>query len=170
MQDIHQCDYRIRPVQAPSPLLTKEKLGTSPWTPGNPSRIKSLANPKIASLIKIYTSLLPYPPFLHPNRLIPSEKGRMGRAWGNIIFLSIKFSHKEKMTFNHFVCKLWQLDLSTNDRKLKTYILSLSHLNYSLFYLETFSLSTREYFGEISLVSQNQIYKYRNVKQRINLV
>ena len=49
------------------------KLGTSPWTPGNPSRVKSLANPKIAPLIKIYTSLLPHPPLLHPNHPIPSS-------------------------------------------------------------------------------------------------
>ena len=55
------------------PLLScsRNKLGTSPWTPGNPSRVQSLANPKIVPLIKIYTSLLPYPLFLHPNHPIP---------------------------------------------------------------------------------------------------
>ena len=31
--------------------------------PGNPSRIKSLGNPKMAPLVEIYTCLLPYPSF-----------------------------------------------------------------------------------------------------------
>ena len=47
------------------------KLGTSAWTPGNPSRVKSLANPKMAPLVRITSSLLPYPPFLHLNYPIP---------------------------------------------------------------------------------------------------
>ena len=41
--------------------------GTSPWTPGIPPIAKSLANPKMVPLMKISSSLLLYPPFLHLN-------------------------------------------------------------------------------------------------------
>ena len=85
MQDIHQCDYGTRPVQTPSPLLPKAQSGNlssaaqgTIWGPllgpGNSSRVKSLENPKMAPLIKIFTSLLPYPPFLHPTHsILPSS-------------------------------------------------------------------------------------------------
>ena len=60
MQDINQCGYGTRPVQATSSLLPKEQAGDISLDQG-PSRVKSLANPKMAPLIKIPTSLLPYP-------------------------------------------------------------------------------------------------------------
>ena len=39
--------------------------------PGNPSRDKSLENPEMVPLIKIFTFLLPYPPVLHPTHPTP---------------------------------------------------------------------------------------------------
>ena len=60
--------------KASSGTLSSAAQGTI-WRPllgpGNPSIFKSLANPKMAPLIKIFTSLLPYPPFLHPTHPIP---------------------------------------------------------------------------------------------------
>ena len=44
--------------------------GTSPWT-RKASKVKSFADPKMAPLIKIFTSLLPFPPFLYPTHPIP---------------------------------------------------------------------------------------------------
>ena len=66
MQDIHQCGYGTRPVQVPSPLLPKEKSGDLSLDLGTHLESTLLQNSKMAPLIKIFTSLLPYPPFLHP--------------------------------------------------------------------------------------------------------
>ena len=70
MQDIHQCGYGTTPSGTLS-SPAQGKIGGLFLGPGNSSKVKSLANPKLAPLINLYTSLLPFQPFLHQTHPIP---------------------------------------------------------------------------------------------------
>ena len=64
-QNIHQYGHGPRPIQAPTPL-SREQSGGFLLGPGIPYIIKSPVNPKMAPLVEIYCSLIPYSSYLPP--------------------------------------------------------------------------------------------------------